>query len=298
MARTVRYYLFDQDGAIKRIPRRLADGLTFGKDAVPAYADSRQRVLEVIIENDAGQPQKIDHANGYYFEFDSEGRIDRGLQRGLAEVMDLASPSDDQDNVVALAGRRAKKQWREVNRWTPTSEDLDRIIADLMRKPGVKALESLVGVTAKRAALTYEAKSVIEELAGKVGTLDWSISYLSEKALPGFIHEARRRAAEEPEEEHFWEAIALTGERHREIKRLHRTGKGAWVAVFQAFYHDSPHSMTEAFVEHRRCEGELAAIDAMKAMMQQHSGIVGRGISIEARTMTALEWQLLNGRPQ
>lgn len=297
MARTVRHYLFDQDGSIKRIPRRLIDGLTFGKDAVPAYADSRQRVLEVVIENEAGRPQAIDHANGYYFEFDSDGRIDRGLQRGLAEAMDLGFAPDDHDNVVTLAGRRAKKQWRDVNRWTPTADDLDRIVADLMRKPGVKAFESLVGVTAKRAALTYEAKSVIEELAGKVNTLDWRISYLSEKALPGFIHEARRRAAEEPEEEHFWEAIALTGERHREIKRLHRTGKGAWVAVFQAFYHDSPHSMTEAFVERRNCEGELAAIEAMKAMMQEHSGLAGRGISIEARTMTALEWRLQNGRP-
>lgn len=297
MARTVRHYLFDQDGSIKRIPRRLIDGLTFGKDAVPAYAGSRQRVLEVVIENEAGRPQAIDHANGYYFEFDSDGRIHRGLQRGLAEVMDLGFTPDDQDNVVTLAGRRAKKQWRDVNRWTPTAEDLDRIVADLMRKPGVKAFESLVGVTAKRAALTYEAKSVIEELAGKVSTLDWRISYLSEKALPGFIDEARRRAAEEPEEEYFWEAIALAGERHREIKRLHRTGKGTWVAVLQAFYHDSPHSMTEAFVEHRSCEGELAAIEAMKAMMHEHSGLAGRAISIETRTMTALEWRLLNGRP-
>jgi hypothetical protein len=297
VARTVRHYLFDQDGSIKRIPRRLIDGLTFGKDAVPAYAGSRQRVLEVVIENEAGRPQAIDHANGYYFDFDSDGRIHRGLQRGLAEAMDLGFASNDQDNVVTLAGRRAKKQWRDVNRWTPTAEDLDRIVADLMRKPGVKAFESLVGVAAKRAALTYEAKSVIEELAGKVGSLGWRISYLSEKALPGFIHEARRRAAEEPEEEHFWEAIALTGERHREIKRLHRTGKGAWVAVFQAFYHDSPQSMTEAFVEHRCCEGELAAIEAMKAMLQKHSEIAGRSISVEARTMTELEWRLLNGRP-
>ncbi|WID98419.1 hypothetical protein QO058_09360 [Bosea vestrisii] len=38
MALTVRLYLIEEDGTIKRIPRRVADKMTSGDDAIPAYA--------------------------------------------------------------------------------------------------------------------------------------------------------------------------------------------------------------------------------------------------------------------
>lgn len=298
VAFSVRLYLFEEDGSIKTIPRRTAEGCFKGDDALPAYAGTRQRVLEVLISNEDRRPQAIQHANGIYLEFDQDGRVHESVMEDLREVMNHAFPDlQDEGNVVSLSPRRERQIWEEKSRWKPTKAELDLIVADLARKPGQKSLPKVIGVALKRPALTYEAKAEIREIGSKLPTIGWGIGQLSEKALPGFIAEARRRAQAEPEEEFYWEATARLAERHRELKSLRRTGKGSWVAVFQLFRHTGPSSMEEIFVEHRDCNGEPAAIAALKDLVREHHDKVGPSVSIEARTMPALEWQLLNGKP-
>ncbi|PTM40925.1 hypothetical protein [Bosea sp. 124] len=145
--------------------------------------------------------------------------------------------------------------------------------------------------------VTYEAKSVISELRSTHSMWNWQIRQLSEKALPGFIWEARSQAKAEPEDQFIWEAIAAEGERRLELQRIRRTGKGQWIAVLQIFKHEHIASMDEIFEEHRECEGERAAIETLKAMLVEHHDKVGPAMSIEAKTMPALEWALMNGRP-
>jgi hypothetical protein len=298
MARTVRYFLFEQDGAIKRISKRIMDGLSQGDDALPGYAGSRQKVLEVIVDNEDGKPQAIDHFNGMFLDFDGEGRVDHSLRKSLAAAMDIAFAREvNEDNVVSLKPRRERQIWQEKHRWTPTRAELDRVAEDLVRKPGHKAFANVAGVKARRAPLTYEAKSAVREVRAKLSMLAWPIGHLSERALPGFIDEARRLAVDEPEDQYFWEAAALEGERQRELKRLRRTGKGRWVAVFQLFRHVSSTEMRQDVVEHRECEGEQAAISALKVLVREHCDLVGPSHSIEARTMPILEWQLSGGSP-
>lgn len=298
MARTVRYFLFEQDGTIKRISKRVMDGLSQGDDALPTYAGTRQKVLEVIVDNEDGKPQAIDHYNGMYLDFDGEGRVDHSLRKSLAAAMDIAFAREaHEDNVVSLKPRREKQIWQEKHRWTPTRAELDRVAEDLVRKPGRKPFENVIGVTARRAPLTYEAKAAVRQVREKLSMLAWPIGHLSEKALPGFIDEARRLSADEPEDQYFWEAAALEGERQRELKRFRRTGKGRWVAVFQLFRHISSTEMREDIVKHRECEGEPAAISALKEMIREHCDLVGPSHSIEGRTMPILEWQLSNGSP-
>lgn len=118
---------------------------------------------------------------------------------------------------------------------------------------------------------------------------------LSEKALPGFVDEARKRSKQEPEHQFYWEAVALEGERQRELQRLRRTGKGEWVAVVQLFRHTGASSVEEALIEHASCNGEAAAIAKMKELIQKHYEKAGPGISIEARTMPTMEWEINNG---
>lgn len=298
MGLSVRLYLIQDDGAVLNVPKRVAEGLYSGKDALPAYAGTRQKILEVIISNDAGKPQSIQHTQGHYLDFNAEGGVHESVMNSVREAMNVAFPVDaDEGNVVSLSPRREKQIWKEKSQWQPTSAQLDQIVADLSRKPGAKGLASVVGVALKRAPLTYEANAEIQEIAGKLRMLGWGISQLSEKALPGFVGEARQRSKQEPEHQFYWEAVALEGERQRELQRLRRTGKGEWVAVIQLFRHTGPSSIEEAFVEHASCSGEAAAISKMKELLQKHHERAGPGISIEARTMPSLEWEILNGRP-
>lgn len=298
MGLSARLYLVEEDGTILRVPKRVAEGLYSGKDALPAYAGTRQKLLEVIVSNDSGKPQRIEHTQGHYLEFDADGRVHESVMENLREAMDLVFPVDaDEGNVVSLSPRREKQIWKKKSQWQPTPAQLDQIVADLTRKPGAKGLASVVGVALKRAPLTYEAKAEIQEIAGKLRMLGWGISQLSEKALPGFISEARQRSKQEPEHQFYWEAVALEGERQWELQRLRRTGKGEWVAVLQLFRHTGASSVEEAFVEHASCNGEAAAIAKMKELLQKHYEKAGPGISIEARTMPTLEWQILNDRP-
>jgi hypothetical protein len=41
MPLSIRHYIFEDSGPIKRVPRRIVDSLIFGLDAIPAYAGTR-----------------------------------------------------------------------------------------------------------------------------------------------------------------------------------------------------------------------------------------------------------------
>lgn len=295
MALSVRLYLIEEDGTIKRIPRRVADKMTSGDDAIPAYAGTRQRVLEVIVDNEGGKAQAIIKTIGYFLDFDAQGRVHEGLRESLRAVMDAAFPerSDLDGNVVSMKERRKHQIWEEKSRWKPDAALLDSIVADLARKAG-KAVPNVDGFAPKHAPLTYEAKSAISEIGSKLSLVPWSIGQLTEKALPGFVQEARKRAKDDPEDQFFWEATALEGEGQQELKRLRRTGKGPWIALFEVYRHTGPSSVEEAFSKYLQCEGEAAAVEAMKELIREHHHLMGPGHSMESRTMPLLEWQLLN----
>jgi len=59
MAITTRCYLFEEGGSVRRIPRRVVEGLIFGNDAMPEYANSVQRIGTAVIENENGKPLRI-----------------------------------------------------------------------------------------------------------------------------------------------------------------------------------------------------------------------------------------------
>ncbi|MBB4396840.1 hypothetical protein [Bradyrhizobium sp. ERR14] len=54
MGLSIRFYLFAQDGLLA-ISQRVMMGLIRGQDAMPQYAGARQRVADVILENDGSQ---------------------------------------------------------------------------------------------------------------------------------------------------------------------------------------------------------------------------------------------------
>ena len=55
MGLAVRFYLFSDDGLL-RISHRVMEGLARGKDAMPQYAGTKQKVANVLIEMENGKP--------------------------------------------------------------------------------------------------------------------------------------------------------------------------------------------------------------------------------------------------
>src|SRR5215207_2535142 len=88
MPLSIRMYVFENGGSIKRVPRRIVDNLVFGLDAIPAYAGTRQRVAEIMLENENGKPTRILDARGSYWTFDDSGKIDESLRWRAYEGMD------------------------------------------------------------------------------------------------------------------------------------------------------------------------------------------------------------------
>jgi hypothetical protein len=69
---TARLYIFEEGGAVKRVPRRVADAMIFGNEALPEYSNSRQRIATAIVENDDWKPARILDVQGHYWSFDAE----------------------------------------------------------------------------------------------------------------------------------------------------------------------------------------------------------------------------------
>ena len=57
MGISFRHYLFAEDGSLRRLPQRIVDELPSGRDAIPEFAGSRQRVAYVVLENADGRPK-------------------------------------------------------------------------------------------------------------------------------------------------------------------------------------------------------------------------------------------------
>lgn len=56
MGISFRHYLFAEDGSLRRLPQRIVDELPTGRDAIPEFAGTRQRVAYVVLENAEGRP--------------------------------------------------------------------------------------------------------------------------------------------------------------------------------------------------------------------------------------------------
>ena len=56
---STRLYVLEPDGALKRIPMRVVNGLVFGADSVPAYAGTSQRIVQVLVDNEDGRPVRL-----------------------------------------------------------------------------------------------------------------------------------------------------------------------------------------------------------------------------------------------
>ncbi|MBR0986059.1 hypothetical protein [Bradyrhizobium liaoningense] len=78
MGLSIRFYLFAENG-LQAISQRVMMGLARGKDAMPQYAGTRQKVADVILESEGRKPIRIERVQGSYLTFDEKGHVHNDL---------------------------------------------------------------------------------------------------------------------------------------------------------------------------------------------------------------------------
>lgn len=253
MSISVRFYLFT-DAGMQRIPQRVMEGLCHGEDAMPQFAETKQRVANVIVELDDGKPSRILEATGSYLHFDKHGKVHESLVRGGFEAMETYEALERSkriapSKIVDLSPKLNRKKWEREHRWQPSARDLDEISADIWRK---KKADSAIVIQAKGAKpippkMTFEATEAIREIQSHLSRVDFKLEDLSEAALKGVAFEARSLAAEDFNNS-VWLGVAEAADRRREILARHRTGKGIWYASIEVTHGMLPGTQADAKV--------------------------------------------------
>ena len=116
---SLRYYLWDGH-ALSRVTHRLHSALLSGDTALPQYANSKQKVVEVLIWRGPGQARKIE-ARGTISFFNSKGCIDlREATEAAAIAVEGSKPKRRNENVVDLGPVIRSKRWSREHTWKPS----------------------------------------------------------------------------------------------------------------------------------------------------------------------------------
>ncbi len=290
-----RVYIFAEDGTIKRVPQRVQSGLVFGEDAVPEYANTRQRIAHIILDNENGKPVRILDAQGSYWDFDEEGHIHTGLRLGAWEAIETynAAARASRARIVDLRPKLKRKEWERKNRWDLSKDDLDRVAADIWPHLATEAseIQLVKGRAPKRPPLTSAAEDAISEANQAVFSIGLKIERLSDPALKGFAYEARRHAKMGENVAPLWEAMAAMADTQREILSRRRSGKGTWYALCHIHLWNDDHSEgQEVDTIEERCEGKAAALEAARRLLTQHAHKFSDNVTVEVQVLTDLEW--------
>ena len=229
MGLAVRFYLFSAEG-LRRISQRLMDGLARGKDAMPQYAGTKLKIANVLVDMENGKPVRIARCDGSFLTFDEAGQVHKDLVASGFAAMETYRALELADRaptgqVIDLSPKLNREKWERENRWAPSKEDLDAISDDIWKRK-IAAAPKVVqakGVLPKPPPLNYEAKEAIREIHTHVWGIDGKLEHLTEAALKGLAFEALRLAKQESP---LWQAVAAAADRQREIRSLHRSGKG------------------------------------------------------------------------
>lgn len=98
---SIRYYLCTDDVPL-RMPLRLCRDLADRVVALPQFANSVQRMVEVLIESKAGKIEKIE-VRPTHSRFDANGKIDlRHAAEAMAIILDGPTPKQVGENVLDI----------------------------------------------------------------------------------------------------------------------------------------------------------------------------------------------------
>lgn len=296
MNRSFRVYLFADDG-IQRISQRVMEGLCHGQDAMPQFANTKQRVANVIIELENGKPARILDATGSFLHFDDKGKVHESLIRGGFEAMETHQALERSkrirtSKVVDLSPKLNREKWERENRWQLSKTELDVITDDIWkRKPAATSkVTQAKGEAQKPVPLTREAEEVIREVEIQLMGIDLKLQQLSETALRGFAFETKDRAAREGNDP-LWLGLSEFADRRREIKARHRTGKGTWFAQIDVTSWDEAREKGQIILsKEEKCSSKKEAEQAAQRLLAEHAKYFSATHSVDASVFCDLEW--------
>lgn len=291
---SLRFYLFTEAG-LQRISHRVMEGLAHGEDSMPQFAGTKQRSAEVSIEIKDGKPVRITRASGSYLFFDNEGKVRDSLMQGGIEAMETHQALERAQRaakgaVVDISAKLKREKWERENRWELSKQDLDQIADDIWKRKTAPAAKHARGSIPKAPSLTFEAREAIRELQSLVFTVTRKFEHLSEQALKGFAHEARKLSANSSDD-HIWRGIADAADRRREILARHRTGNGTWYASIDVIRWDPVRQSGESVHSiHQKCDSKKAAEEVARQLLAENAKYFSADCSVEAEVVCDLEW--------
>jgi hypothetical protein len=287
---TIRYYLFPEEGEPRRLSQRLVEGLVSGSDFMPEFANSRQKVLAAVLDNQDGKPERMLSSEASIWIFDDNGAIDEGLRDAVFEIMNTLPTFGSSDGTVVPIGPRLnKKRLAAKYRWTPTQSDLNLVIADIWPNGQSARLKSAKGAAPRRPPITYDAKHALKETSDPFWRIEAAIRDLKEPSLVGFAFEAKRLSGEK-DYSPLYRALGEMAEARLEILRRRRSGKGTWYAFVEVMHWDTDSTARTIATYHERCEGKKAAVKAARRLLAEHADKFSDDITVEAGVETDLEW--------
>lgn len=133
----VRYYLCSKEG-LQRITQRLHRSLVEGDIALPQFAGTKQKILEVLVKPVTSTSFSLT-ARGVLYPFDERGFLDVSslAREGSPEISRFRSAKT---NVVDLTPSLKKRRYQETYTWKPSKGMIDRVWEDVEPNRGRKRL--------------------------------------------------------------------------------------------------------------------------------------------------------------
>lgn len=290
---SVRFYIFPQGDTPKRVPQEFFEGLIHGRQALPQFANSKQKSLAVFLNTDDGKPVDVRATEASVLHFGDDGTITDGIREALSLVMDVAFlPPKEDDTVVQLKPRLNRKKLKEDHRWEPGNEDIALVLADIWPKKKSDRLQFLAGSEVKRPPkLTWDAKRVLDALSEQLWQVPHSINGLTEVDLKGLAFEATSRSNHDTDFEFLYEAVAKMATRRLTLLKRRRSNKGDWYAVLEIFVKQASF-IEQSAIFHKKCSGKQAAEKAARELLKEHADKFFDTVEFDLQVMTDLEWEL------
>jgi hypothetical protein len=136
----VRYYLWAADGPW-RLPRRLHYDLIDHKVALPQYAGTKQKVLEVFARR-IGVDTYTLQGRGTIFTFDEDGYLKRiPAEEAMGLIVERARQKLRDDNVLSIEPTLRERRLKKEHQWQPTRSMLHLVRSDFA--PGARRVKLL-----------------------------------------------------------------------------------------------------------------------------------------------------------
>ncbi len=132
--RLIRYYLWAPDGPW-RLPSRLHQDLIAREVALPQYAGTKQKLLEVFARRITGDTYSL-QGNGNIFTFDESGYLDLSAYvEATSMVVEGTEPKRVGKNIVDVKPALKYQRFAREHLWKPTPPMLRTIAADFQKAP-------------------------------------------------------------------------------------------------------------------------------------------------------------------